>query len=553
MNHLNDRDVAGYIYQSLADARREEIDRHLAACPPCRARLADQEAFQQHIHHSLVADLKTFRPSPQMGFAAIAPRLKRSSRLALVWNQSLRLVSGAVVLTMLVALAVVLIALFEGANRPFESAGPGAPLRPTSASQVREMTPSPAEHPVEARFGEEARLVGYDLSTTQPKPGTVLTVTLYWQAQRKMTKDYAVSIDLLDAYSVSVASHYAGLADGARPTSSWVPGEYIADSQPLALPGNLALSPSGYRLAVRLYDPDTHALLGDQVVLDQSISIAPRAEYPTHAEFGDQVRLVGYDLSAAQLTPGSILTVTLYWQAQRKMDSDYAVFVHLFDASGQLVTVHDGGLAEGTRPTMGWLPGEYVADPHRLTIPNELAPGDYRLELGLYDAKTQIRLGDSVSLDQPVSVTAFLTSTANVTGTTMRLPWAFGTRHCVIQDGSEATRHELGFDLTSETVLAVDDGTVIYAEFDQTGGGYMIKIQHSGGSISVYSHLSRAEVKNNDRVQRGQPIGISGSSGAVTGPFLGFTVLGDSQVPRIFEEVGRELKKGDCVISQNQR
>ncbi len=122
-----------------------------------------------------------------------------------------------------------------------------------------------------------------------------------------------------------------------------------------------------------------------------------------------------------------------------------------------------------------------------------------------------------------------------------------------MQDGSEATRDELGFDLINETVLAVDDGTVIFAEFDQTGGGYAIKIQHSDGSISVYSHLSRADVKNNDSVQRGQPIGISGSTGAATGPFLGFTVLGDLQVPRIFEEAGRELKKGDCAISQNQR
>ncbi len=122
-----------------------------------------------------------------------------------------------------------------------------------------------------------------------------------------------------------------------------------------------------------------------------------------------------------------------------------------------------------------------------------------------------------------------------------------------MQDGSEATRDELGFDLINETVLAVGDGTVIFAEFDQTGGGYVIKIQHSDGSVSLYSHLSRVDVKNNVRVQRGQPIGISGSSGAVTGPFLGFTVSGDSQVPRIFEEAGRELKKGDCMVSQNQR
>ena len=40
----------------------------------------------------------------------------------------------------------------------------------------------------------------------------------------------------------------------------------------------------------------------------------------------------------------------------------------------------------GTRPTTGWVTGEYVADPHLVAIPADLASGDYVVEVGLYDA-----------------------------------------------------------------------------------------------------------------------------------------------------------------------
>jgi hypothetical protein len=37
-----------------------------------------------------------------------------------------------------------------------------------------------------------------------------------------------------------------------------------------------------------------------------------------------------------------------------------------------------------TRPTTGWLPGEYVVDTHRLVLAEGTPPGDYALLVGLY-------------------------------------------------------------------------------------------------------------------------------------------------------------------------
>ena len=44
----------------------------------------------------------------------------------------------------------------------------------------------------------------------------------------------------------------------------------------------------------------------------------------------------------------------------------------------------DGIPANWTRPTTGWLPGEYITDAHTLTIPPDAPAGDYILYAGLY-------------------------------------------------------------------------------------------------------------------------------------------------------------------------
>jgi hypothetical protein len=75
-NHISDDELIGNIHRTLTDAQRESMEVHLAACPQCRARLSDNEAMQQRIRHSLLADMRYVQPSPGMRFAAISPRVK---------------------------------------------------------------------------------------------------------------------------------------------------------------------------------------------------------------------------------------------------------------------------------------------------------------------------------------------------------------------------------------------------------------------------------------------------------------------------------------------
>ncbi|MGD8806640.1 MAG: glycosyltransferase family 39 protein, partial [Chloroflexota bacterium] len=111
---------------------------------------------------------------------------------------------------------------------------------------------------------------------------------------------------------------------------------------------------------------------------------------PVEANFGKQIRLLGYDLEAEDARPGGRVTVTLYWQALGPIERNYQVFVHLYD--GELWAQHDGAPACAIWPTTRWEPGQIVADPHIVKLPAEMPDGPMPVLVGLYDLLTEDRL-----------------------------------------------------------------------------------------------------------------------------------------------------------------
>jgi murein DD-endopeptidase MepM/ murein hydrolase activator NlpD len=57
-----------------------------------------------------------------------------------------------------------------------------------------------------------------------------------------------------------------------------------------------------------------------------------------------------------------------------------------------------------------------------------------------------------------------------------------------------------------------------------SGYGHVIWLDHRGGVMTVYAHLSSIHVKRGERVDGGQVIALSGHSGNATGPHLHFEV-----------------------------
>jgi hypothetical protein len=106
--------------------------------------------------------------------------------------------------------------------------------------------------------------------------------------------------------------------------------------------------------------------------------------------FGGQIALIGYDVPE-KLAQGEALDVTLYWQAWQPLDINYQVFVHLLAEDGFLAAQSDK-LNPGDFPTKRWPIEKYVRDEHTLIVPANLAPGRYRLSVGLWAAAEGWRL-----------------------------------------------------------------------------------------------------------------------------------------------------------------
>jgi murein DD-endopeptidase MepM/ murein hydrolase activator NlpD len=72
-------------------------------------------------------------------------------------------------------------------------------------------------------------------------------------------------------------------------------------------------------------------------------------------------------------------------------------------------------------------------------------------------------------------------------------------------------------------VLAAAGGVVHFA--GRAGGyGNMIEVDHGGGLVTRYAHLSRFLVRSGARVERGEEIAMMGSTGRSTGSHLHFEV-----------------------------
>jgi murein DD-endopeptidase MepM/ murein hydrolase activator NlpD len=92
--------------------------------------------------------------------------------------------------------------------------------------------------------------------------------------------------------------------------------------------------------------------------------------------------------------------------------------------------------------------------------------------------------------------------------------------------GTRAAGNHAGLDLRAAIgtpVQAAAAGVVQFAGV-QSGYGNIVTVDHGGGVVSKYAHLSSILVGPGQPVAAGQTIGLSGDTGNVTGPHLHFEV-----------------------------
>lgn len=107
------------------------------------------------------------------------------------------------------------------------------------------------------------------------------------------------------------------------------------------------------------------------------------------------------------------------------------------------------------------------------------------------------------------------------------IPLGEGVRYRDDHPVLHVSRWHYGQDFRSPVgtdVFATGAGVVTKAAWTPYGFGNRIEIDHGYGYKTIYGHLSAFNVKKGDRVQRGDLIGLSGSSGISSGPHLHYEV-----------------------------
>jgi len=267
----------------------------------------------------------------------------------------------------------------------------------------------PIEHRLDMDFGG-LQLLGYDLAEVSYRPGDWVWVRPYWQAKRKLTQNYSFYFRLVDENKRLWAEKVIQPAGDGYPTTFWDEGEIVKGQHALRIPPD---APEGdYYVGIVLREPETakpsdllsrvfgafsstgYALdMGKIHVMESEREFdVPTIQHPHQANLGGQVEFLGYDLEKARFSSGDIVPLTLYWRALEQMDTSYTVFTHLIDEDNRIWGQQDNPPQEGGHPTTRWVKGEVVTDSYRIPIKADVPPGEYAIEIGLYNAKTGVRL-----------------------------------------------------------------------------------------------------------------------------------------------------------------
>ncbi|WP_374689091.1 protein O-mannosyl-transferase family [Promineifilum sp.] len=245
-------------------------------------------------------------------------------------------------------------------------------------------------------------IVGYDLPQREVTAGAYVPLTLAMRVPAS-TADYFVPVVRVGDLT------FTATTDSHLTTPLWEPGEVIVERFDFALPHDL---PGGaYRVTLGLKnlsaDAETELALplGELAVTGQN---NPPNFSGLLANFRQRVGLVGATARVGAqrraavwqeplaARPGDTVHLLLRWQSLARAEESYTVFVHLIDAANRPLVTLDYTPLGGSTPTHlwipKWLPGQQLLDPYRLALPADLPPGEYYIEVGLYEMVSKRRL-----------------------------------------------------------------------------------------------------------------------------------------------------------------
>jgi hypothetical protein len=229
-------------------------------------------------------------------------------------------------------------------------------------------------------------------STGCLNPERVLEVDVGWGTSAAPGEELNVELALVTGEGITAQARAFPLSPD-WPTSEWPADTVVWGYYELRASPSL---PTGeYTVALALVDPVTGATQGQPADVGRvTVSHSPctydvlPGTVGANALFGDDLRLVSYQLHHDR----DQLSVTLHWRAERRMQTNYKIFVHVFEPTTSVPVAQDDAMPRReTYPTTLWWPGEAVEDLVPISL-EEAPAGRYGVAVGVYDPTTMERL-----------------------------------------------------------------------------------------------------------------------------------------------------------------
>jgi|GEM_PF-1016945 len=156
--------------------------------------------------------------------------------------------------------------------------------------------------------------------------------------------------------------------------------------------------------------PAWHSWLGRKrlALYAGSAAVADRLEELDNAFLdsqGNGPKLVSLSLASGETAAGDVLPLQLTWQTDTPLPTDYQLSLRLLNSRGDIFTQSDWPPLN----TSTWPPHQPITDRRSLWLPPDLPPGEYALQLVVYNPTS------GESLGQPLVIPAIPVAPATIT------------------------------------------------------------------------------------------------------------------------------------------
>ncbi len=235
--------------------------------------------------------------------------------------------------------------------------------------------------------GSDGEIALYDthLLTSEVTTGDYIQFEVDFAVVEMFDSDWSIFVHVVSPEDIILAQRDIYPAQGLLATSNMAQNYSWRNLFAVYIP-QTTFAPTSVEVRLGWYNLST----GERMVVSDETDTVTIGEVTLEAgefsyNFGNQIELIGYDISDLSAQAGEAIELTLYWRRLQVIEADYVIFANIIDPDSLTKFADSNAMpVEWTRPTSTWAEGEIIEDTHILMIAEDAVAGEYQLEIGLY-------------------------------------------------------------------------------------------------------------------------------------------------------------------------